>query len=1505
MSPRPLSGRTVIHVLSMTLLLPLTCPVWADNPSDPPPIPVLEEVPVHGWAPGRPPIPPPWFGGGGWVNHPRYPHELRLPNPGDLNREASDDDIDCSRGNPIVLSTGNKVEREIDFRSSGEMGLYLERRYNHYSSRAGLFGPHWLSNFDYSLSFTTLSSSGGGPMIGPVNYAWAYRPDGRRIKFVPNGTNRWVEAKPNWTAYITKNADGTYTHYTEDNLIETYSNLGYIREIKNRQGIRWTFTYETARPYILHRVTHSSGRYVEFTMPFGRPTAVRAPDGNTFTYTYIGDWKLEKAIRPGAPPTTHTYHYENASFPGALTGKSINGVRYSTFAYDSQGRAIHSEHTGPVEQYDFTYTVTGARTTPAAELPTLPLPQGGQPYCLSNGECTPPFESIGGAGTPSVPPELDYPLAAAVTTGTMTVVETAPGFTPRRETTYVFVDGKLQSVSGAPSTWCGATFRSATYDSNGYPDLVYDENGYATDYDYNATGQLLKRTEASGTAYARVTDYGWDTANNRLTGITIVGHSATTLTYQPFSHRLGTVTVTNLTGYGSTGQSRTDTYDYTYHTNGMLATMRIDGPRAGLGDAYSVGYSASGDLTSVTNPLGHTISYQNHTGLGYPELIIGANNERTVITHDERGRQKTVKTRHEGVDQTTTYTYNARGFVAKVSRPDGRVTDYTYGANNWLYAVLENESGGTQATISLGYNLAGALVSTQIGRNVSGPPPVDPCNPGGCVPAAGVTAAGESIQVIGDPSATAAYLRSLGVGDVEQPAALTASRAMFTDYDELNRPRSRRGNNGQRECYEYDPAGNLTKIKQVNGTDCNAPTIVRQMIIEYDPLNRVEKVTDALNGQTAYRYDPSDRIVKVTDPRGKFTTYDYDGFGQLWRLVSPDTGTTTYNYDAYGRLLSMAKPDGTTTYTHDNLERMLTATAGGQTQTFEYDSCVNGVGRLCNVSDPSGLRETTYTPYGWVASIRTTYQVTGYSPLPTSYMAYKYDGSGNLTDIMGAPGYPKVVYDYSLGKVSAVTFYDDPSVNPAPQPVASNIAYDPFGPVVKFTHGNGLERTMSYDLDGRRSSTRSAVAGNTVLDLSYQWTNRDLIETITNSLVPALSQTFAYDDLDRLRTVASSADTQDMNYDSVGNRSFLTRNGATTNYTTSLSNNRLTSLSGNATRTYSYTGNGHISGYTGTGAATFTYDPFDRLRTATRGGQTTTYGVNGLGQRMSKQSTSGSIALYVYQPDGNLLLELESQHSYVWSWMIRLYGEPIALQRGTALHAIDTDHLGRPQIVTSSSRNLMWRASNYAFDRAVATTSTLGVNGLNLGFPGQLYDSETELWHNGFRDYDSFTGRYLQSDPIGLNGGINTYAYSGGNPIVWADPTGLAVNVCRDPAFNGAFGNGVKHYWVTTDTQSAGMGTPAAGANAGNQYDPLGAGVETVDHSDRPGSEQRECREAKGANEEKVNQLIAPGQDLGIFVPGLNDCQGFARDVILRSGGHFPFGNPLPVPNPYLPDPYK
>ena len=121
------------------------------------------------------------------------------------------------------------------------------------------------------------------------------------------------------------------------------------------------------------------------------------------------------------------------------------------------------------------------------------------------------------------------------------------------------------------------------------------------------------------------------------------------------------------------------------------------------------------------------------------------------------------------------------------------------------------------------------------------------------------------------------------------------------------------------------------------------------------------------------------------------------------------------------------------------------------------------------------------------------------------------------------------------------------------------------------------------------------------------------------------------------------------------------------------------------------------------------------------------------------------------------------------SYNIYLYGQPIALINDNTLYYIYNDQLGRPEVVTNSNANIVWKASNFAFDRTVTKNK---IGDLNIGFPGQYWDEEKGSYYNMFRDYDPETGRYLQADPIGLAGGLNTYAYSLNNPITIFDSTG-------------------------------------------------------------------------------------------------------------------------------------
>jgi RHS repeat-associated protein len=107
----------------------------------------------------------------------------------------------------------------------------------------------------------------------------------------------------------------------------------------------------------------------------------------------------------------------------------------------------------------------------------------------------------------------------------------------------------------------------------------------------------------------------------------------------------------------------------------------------------------------------------------------------------------------------------------------------------------------------------------------------------------------------------------------------------------------------------------------------------------------------------------------------------------------------------------------------------------------------------------------------------------------------------------------------------------------------------------------------------------------------------------------------------------------------------------------------------------------------------------------------------------------------------------------------------------SGLFFIHNDHLGTPKWLTDTQGQVVWSLQPPPFGEIHEEIAN-GITLLN-GFPGQYRDSETGLSYNYYRDYDPSIGRYIQSDPIGLEGGLNTYGYVGGNPLIYIDPLGL------------------------------------------------------------------------------------------------------------------------------------
>jgi RHS repeat-associated protein len=120
------------------------------------------------------------------------------------------------------------------------------------------------------------------------------------------------------------------------------------------------------------------------------------------------------------------------------------------------------------------------------------------------------------------------------------------------------------------------------------------------------------------------------------------------------------------------------------------------------------------------------------------------------------------------------------------------------------------------------------------------------------------------------------------------------------------------------------------------------------------------------------------------------------------------------------------------------------------------------------------------------------------------------------------------------------------------------------------------------------------------------------------------------------------------------------------------------------------------------------------------------------------------------------------------------------------MYYLHNDHLGTPRVVTNQAREVVWKGQLKPFGEISVEVEAITNH---RRFPGQQFDIDSRLYYNYFRDYDPRTGRYVQSDPIGLRGGSSTYAYVEGNPVNYADPRGLVKlygNWCG-PNWSGGF----------------------------------------------------------------------------------------------------------------------
>ncbi len=554
--------------------------------------------------------------------------------------------------------------------------------------------------------------------------------------------------------------------------------------------------------------------------------------------------------------------------------------------------------------------------------------------------------------------------------------------------------------------------------------------------------------------------------------------------------------------------------------------------------------------------------------------------------------------------------------------------------------------------------------------------------------------------------------------------------------------------------YQYDAVGNLTGV--IDGLNQTARTA-------WDPLSRLQTQTNPLNQTTTYGYDPSDAPARVQAPNGAVTTWSNDGFGQVRAEASPDRGATSYVYDPAGNWIQQTDARGARVETaYDALNRPIERRFYRPDQTLEathrytWDRAPRSLGRLDQLDAGPNALAFDYDLAGHVIA-------RAYSRGAVTLAVHaQYDPTTGRLDSLTYPSGGVIQYRYdAAGRVSELT-WDGQAIADQPQ-------YTAFGAVRALRLANGLDHRRTYDTAGRIASYTLA---DEPVHITYDTAGRLTALTPTD---PARHQQFSYDAADRLTGYQDAARTESYVYDANGNRQSRTQNGQLTAYQYLANSNRLQSINAGPI-THDAAGNLTLDL-----TRQYAHDSTRRLTQLAQGALLTRYEYNGLGERVLKQ-VGADLCHFVYDEAGHLLGEYDStgQPLAEYAWLgdlpvaYRVYRQVDGFTQ-TELYAVEADHLGTPRVLTDAGQHLRWRWTSAPFGDTPPEENpeNLGTLTFNLRFPGQYYDAESGLHYNFFRDYDPQTGRYVQSDPVGLEGGVNTYGYVGGNPISRSDPLGL------------------------------------------------------------------------------------------------------------------------------------
>jgi RHS repeat-associated protein len=555
--------------------------------------------------------------------------------------------------------------------------------------------------------------------------------------------------------------------------------------------------------------------------------------------------------------------------------------------------------------------------------------------------------------------------------------------------------------------------------------------------------------------------------------------------------------------------------------------------------------------------------------------------------------------------------------------------------------------------------------------------------------------------------------------------------------------------------------------------------------------------SNSLTVPTCYTYDANGKILQVVQG-SQSRTYSYDGLSRPTSVHEPESGATSLYYTTSGGSVCSGnsadlcrRTDGrsiTSTYVYDSIDRLTNKTYSDSTPaaTYYYDqTSYNGLtvayggGRLTGMSDGSGITAWSYDPAGHVITERRT--ISGITKT-TSY-SYNIDGS---VAAMTYPSGHTITYAYSAARRAVSAVDTASSINYAlsatyaPQDKLASVVYG------KVTGGfAGVSRSRSYNNRLQVATMVDSSSNGTIQNLSYSFNlgsgkNNGNVASVTDGLVSGRSQSYTYDNLNRVSSAQTQATSgsdcwgQSFGYDRYANllSTAVTQCSAPSLNVSVNNNNQITGF------TYDAAGN-----LTNDGSNSYVYNAENQLKT--------TAGVNYTydGKRIRTAKSSG--ILYWPGSDGTLLAESDTSgnitHEYVY-----FAGRKIARRESSgAVYYYFADRLHSSRAMTDNNGNIQQASVYYPYGGELIVNNNVPNE---FKFTGKIRDSESGLDNSQYRMYSSSLGRWLSSDPgkrrVGQPQTLNRYGYVRANSTNLTDALGLEDDIAEDDGGGGGGGGG-------------------------------------------------------------------------------------------------------------------